>query len=298
MTARAATRAGSTSPNGDLGPRGRRARLLRGLFRGCVVAAAVWAAAVALLIAFRGALIYPFDPAPASPHGLPRVSAHEFPAADGTPVSAWIAPPGVAGHPTILYFMGNAGNLGRNRPRLGEFLLRGYGLAALEYRGGAGRPGTPGEAALVGDALALYDALDRLAGQAIPPQRRVIYGTSLGTGIAVQLAAARPAAGLVLETPFDRLCRVAEERLPLVPACLLMPDDRYDSLDLAPGLDLPVLILHGSADRVIPLARGRALHDAFLGEPRMIVYEGGRHNDLRLFGAGIETIEWIDSIMD
>lgn len=261
-----------------------------------LAAALAWTCAVAVLLLNRAAFIYPFDTGRASPDVLPRTEARYFTAADGTPLSAWIAAPSAEGRDVILYFMGNSGNLGDNAPRLTELLLRGYGLAALEYRGGAGRPGTPGEAALLADALALYDALDDLMGQAVAPGKRVIYGTSLGTGLAIPLAASRDAAALVLETPFDRLCHVAEDHFPIFPACLLMWADRYDSIDMAPRLDLPVLVLHGSADTLITPESARRLFDALPGPKRLIVYDGGNHNDLRLFGAGIDIADWLRSI--
>lgn len=271
-------------------------RALRLAARLALAAALLWAAAVAALLLFAPRLIYPFDPAPAEPGALPGAVAVTFPAADGTELSAWLAPPAAEGGPVLLYFMGNAGNLGRSVPGLREMLAAGYGLAALEYRGGAGRPGAPGEAALIADALALYDALDRLAGRPVPAARRVIWGTSLGSGLAVALAAEREAAALVLETPFDRLCAVAEHRFPLVPACTLMPTDRWDSAARAARLRLPVLILHGTADAIVPPERSAALLDVLPGPARRILYEGGNHNDLRLFGAGRDAIAWLRSI--
>jgi fermentation-respiration switch protein FrsA (DUF1100 family) len=188
--------------------------------------------------------------------------------------------------------MGNAGSLPSNAPRLTEFTARGYGVVALNYRGAGGAPGAPSEAALTADALALYD---RYADAGRPP---VLYGTSLGAALAVQLAARRPAAALILETPFARLCETAQHHYPLVPACLILPDERWESAEAIRQVDAPLLILHGDADQTIPLAHGQALFQAANGPKRMRVYPGGRHNDLRLHGAGADAIAFLHDVLD
>ena len=211
-------------------------------------------------------------------------------AADGTDLIVWHVAPR-AGLPTILYFMGNAGSLPSNGPRLTEFAARGYGIVALNYRGAGGAPGRPTQAALTADAVALYDAY--AAAERLP----VIYGTSLGAAIAVQLAARRPAAALVLETPFARLCETAQHHYPLVPACLILPDERWESAEAIRKVNAPLLILHGDADRTIPLAHGQALFEAANDPKRMRVYPGGRHNDLRLHGAPADTIAFLHDVL-
>ena len=259
--------------------------------------AVVWLTACIGLIVSARTLIYPFAPevSAAVPVGVPGARVETINATDGVKLTIWVVPP-KNGHPVILYFMGNAGSLPSSGPRLAEFALRGFGIAALNYRGAGGRPGSPTQIDLTADALALYDALDTLIGQPVPANRRVAFGASLGAGLAVQLAARRPVKGLVLEAPFSRLCEVAEIRFPIFPACHLLPYERWASADLIGQISAPVLILHGDADATIPVSQGRALFDAANRPKRMIVYPGGNHNDLRLYGAGIDTIKFIKGL--
>jgi fermentation-respiration switch protein FrsA (DUF1100 family) len=260
--------------------------------------AAVWLIACIGLIVFARTLIYPFAPdiSAAASVGIPGSRAQTITASDGLDLTVWITPP-QGERPVILYFMGNAGSLPSSSPRLAEFALRGFGIAALNYRGAGGMPGEPTQDALTTDAQALYDALDTLIGKPVPPSRRIAYGTSLGSGLAVQLAALRPVGGLILETPFNRLCEVAQIRYPVFPACLLLPYEHWASADLIGQIDAPILILHGDADRTIPLSQGQALFDAASEPKRLIIYPGGRHNDLRLHGAGIDAITFIEELV-
>ena len=112
----------------------------------------------------------------------------------------------------------------------------------------------------------------------------------------MKLAALRPVGGLILETPFNRLCEMAEIRFPVFPACLLLPYERWASSDLIGHVEAPVLILHGDADKTIPMSQGKALFDAAPEPKRLIVYPGGHHNDLRLYGAGVDAIIFIESL--
>ena len=259
--------------------------------------AAAWLIACVALIVFARTLIYPFQPgfSAVDPVGAPGMRAVRLGADDGVALTVWLAPPR-EGRPVILYFTGNAGSLPADGPLFEALAERGFGIAALNYRGAGGMPGKPSQEKLTADAVALYDALDRLVGQPVPPARRVIYGTSLGAALAVQLAARRPVQGLVLETPFNRLCEVAQIHYPLFPACLLLPYEHWASSDLIGRVDAPVLMLHGDADQIIPLAQGKALFAAAVEPKRLIVYPSGSHNILRELGAGDDAIAFIENL--
>ena len=238
---------------------------------------------------WRHDLIYPFDPTPFEPQhvSLPRADVVALPYGP----TIWRVAPH-PGKPVIIYFMGNIGNLGRNGPRIQEFAVRGYGLIAMTYRGGGGIAGTPSEAVLKADALRVWAALDDL----VPGTERVIYGASLGSGIATWLASeVSGERGLVLETPFTRLCDAIRTAAP-IPACTVMWDERYDSIDLIDRIGVPLLVLHGDADRVIPFAQGQHLYVAAAEPKTFIGYPGGHHNDLRLYGAGVDALAWIDGL--
>lgn len=252
---------------------------------------AVWAIVVAGMLVFRHALIYPFRdwPDARTVSGLPGAAARTFRTDDGVEVIYWHVAPR-QGQPTILCFMGNAGSLPSSAPRLREFALRGFGIAALNYRGAGGAAGHPDQQVLVADALALYDLLG--------DHRPVIWGTSLGAALAVQLAVRRPVRALILETPFARLCETAEHHYPLIPACLVLPDNRWPSIEVIRDVRAPVLVLHGDADRIIPLSHGKALFAAVPVRRQIIVYPGGRHNDLPLHGAGADIMAFLATLPD
>ena len=259
--------------------------------------AAAWLAACVGMIVFARTMIYPFQPgfSAAQPVGVPGARATTFSASDGTPITIWLVAP-AAGRPVVLYFMGNGGSLPSHAPLLAEIAGQGFGVVALNYRGAGGAPGKPSQAVLTADALALYDQLDAIVGAPVPATRRVLYGTSLGAALAVQLAAERPSAGLVLESPFNRLCEVAQFHYPIFPACLLLPYERWASGDLIGRLAVPVLILHGDADATIPLSQGRALFTAAREPKRLIVYPGAGHNDLYLHGSAADAIAFIEGL--
>ena len=241
-------------------------------------------------------VIYPFREAPAQPAGIPRTVAKLLPTEGNAPeIEVWIAEP-LGDKPVVVYFMGNAGNLAYSGPRINEFVVNGFGFAGMAYRGGGGRPGEPSEVALKADAHRLYRELDQLFEASVPPERRVIYGSSLGTGIATDLAASVVERGVILETPFSRLCDIAEHRYTAVPACLVMQNERYDSIEKIADIGSPLLIQHGERDEIIPFALGQRLFEAASEPKTFIGYPEGNHNDLRLFGAGIEAIQFMESL--
>ncbi len=150
--------------------------------------------------------------------------------ADGLSLLAWYLPPG-DGRPVIAYLHGNGGHIGYRTERLRWFARYGYGMLMAEYRGYGSNLGMPSEPGLIADGAA---ALDFLSGQGVAPNRLVIYGESLGSGVAVHLAAQRAIAGLILEAPFTSVAEVAQYHYSFIPAAALV----RDRFELA-GLDRP-----------------------------------------------------------
>jgi len=204
--------------------------------------------------------------------GLEGVEAVTLTMRDGTPVTAWYAE-AAPGRPTLIYFHGNAGNISGRADRFRQVLGSGFGLLAVSYRGFPGSGGTPSEADFTTDA---QDAFDWLASRT---SSIVIYGESLGTGVATRLAAERSAQALVLEAPFTATVDIAAATYPWVPVSYLM-QDQFLSREHIQRVDEPVLIVHGTADGVVPIAYGRQLYEV-AGEPkRMEVIEGAEHHNL------------------
>lgn len=205
--------------------------------------------------------------------GVPAQSLSRT-AADGTPLTMWWAPPREE-RPVVIYFHGNGGNLADRAPVFRDLVAEGYGLLALSYRGYAGSGGAPGEAGFAEDARAAYAAAKEFA----PAAGIVLFGESLGSGVAVRLAAERPTGGIILTAPFTGVEDRAAEIFWYLPVRLLLAD-RFRSRDLIGRVRAPLLILHGEADTVIPIAHGRALF-ALANEPKTLApFPGGGHDDL------------------
>jgi alpha-beta hydrolase superfamily lysophospholipase len=217
--------------------------------------------------------IYPFDARYANPAnaGIAGMRETHFRADDGTDLILWErdADPG---RPVILYLPGNAGNLLGRAGRFHELAGRGYGFVALSWRGQGGSGGKPDEALLSADGLMVYD---RIAG--LDP---VIYGESLGTAVAVKIAAQRVARGLVLESPFTSIPDLASVQYPGEDIRRLITQI-WDSAGLIGEVDEPLLVLHGSADRLVPIAQGEAIFaGARSTDKAMLRIEGQDHTGL------------------
>lgn len=185
-------------------------------------------------------------------------------AADRTRLHAWH----VKGDPLVIYFGGNAeevswmlDHVARRTPGLGWLLV--------DYRGYGSSGGSPSEPALTEDALRWYD---RFASHRI-----FLFGRSLGSGVAVQLAAARPVAGVVLVAPFDSLVEVGKRHYPFLPVHWMLKH-RFESVSLAPKITAPLLCIVASDDEIIPAAHAKRLYDAWGGDKRWVALEGAGHN--------------------
>ncbi|WP_137181683.1 alpha/beta hydrolase [Roseomonas sp. AR75] len=214
----------------------------------------------AALYALQDRLIYFPDPTPPPPPalvGLRGVEARTLRTADGVEILAWDVAARDARAPVVLYLHGNGGSLLHRAMRVQRFQREGWGALFVQWRGYGGNPGTPSEAGLSDDARA---GLAALQADGIAPSRIVLWGESLGTGIAVRLAAEQPEAvgAAVLESPYTSLLDLAKRHYPLLPASLLLRD-RFDSLSRIAEVRVPILILQGSRDTLVPPAMGRAL---------------------------------------
>ncbi len=197
--------------------------------------------------------------------GLHGVVVIPLIAADGIASTLWYAP-AQPGQPTLLYFQGNGGELSDRADRFAFYQSLGLGVAFLSYRGYGASRDAISEAGLIADATAAYDWL---AAQNIPPQHIALVGESLGTGVAVQLAAKRTVGAVTLEAPYTATVDIAAQLYWWLPVHLLMKD-QYRSIDHIAQIHAPLLIQHGTADQTIPFASGQRLFAA-AAEPKTFI---------------------------
>ena len=211
--------------------------------------------------------------------GFPQAEEHLLTTDDGEKVIVWHVP-ARAGHPVLLYFHGNGDFLAGFFGRFGDLIADGTGIVALSYRGYAGSSGQPSEQGLLRDAAAAYAFTVARYG----PDRIVVWGFSLGTGVAVALAAEQPVAKLILEAPYSSISDVAAAAFPIFPVRLVIRDPFHSDARIG-RVKAPLLIMHGARDPTIPIGFGERLF-ALAHEPKQFVrFPEGGHNDLDDYGA-------------
>jgi fermentation-respiration switch protein FrsA (DUF1100 family) len=247
-----------------------------------VSAFAAYAVLVGGIYAFQRHLLYFPDVSRPELGALAELGVREVnvTTADGVALLSWYLPPR-GGRPVIAYFHGNGGHIGYRTARLRRFAQDGFGVLMLEYRGYGSNPGSPTEAGLRADATAAVDFLEDCG---IRPNRLVLYGESLGSGVAVLLAVQRDVAGLILEAPFTSVAEVAQYHYSFMPASMMVRD-RFDSASRIGKVKAPILVLHGERDKIVPVRFGRALFEAAPEPKELWLAPEGGHEDLAQFGA-------------
>lgn len=210
-------------------------------------------------------------------------------------VSWFLAP--ADGMPVIVYFQGNAATIADRDFKVAPWHQAGYGVWLVGYRGYGGNPGFPTEDGLYADARA---ALTELANDGVRPDQIILYGESLGTGVATQMAwelskNGTPAKGLVLEAPFSAMGDAAQDHYPFLPARLLVKD-KFDSLSKIANIKTPLMIIHGARDRVVGQDHGRRLFAAASKPKTALWLEEAAHNNLYDFGVGGQVLEFFESL--
>lgn len=193
--------------------------------------------------------------------------------ADNLSLLAWYKP-ATPRQPTILLLHGNAGNIGYRMPLAREFITAGFGVLLLEYRGYAGNSGFPSERGLYTDGDAAMTFLHK---QGIGDKQIVLYGESLGTAVATQVATQYSVCALILQSPFISLASIAQRQYPWIP---LKPWDRFDTLSRIRNIHAPLLILHGTHDVLVPFDDALTLFQHAVEPKKMLEFPGRGHNDL------------------
>ena len=211
--------------------------------------------------------------------GFPQAEEVELTTSDRERVIAWHVPPR-GDKPVVLYFHGNGGSLKWRAERFARIVADGTGLLALSYRGYGGSTGRPSEAGLLRDAEAAY----AFATARNPAERLALYGESLGTGVAVALAAEHKVGKVILEAPFTSAVEIGAAAYPFLPVRLLM-HDQFRSDERIARVTAPVLVLHGARDTIVPISHGERLYALIAAPKKFVRFAEGYHGDLDQYGA-------------
>lgn len=224
-----------------------------------------------------------------SVQGVPEMSVVTVETGDGLEIQGWYKAPAAPEKPVVILFHGNGGHYGHRAFMAKPLMDADYGYLLAGYRGYGGNPGSPGEEAFYKDARLWINWL--IGAMNIPQRRIVLAGESLGTGVAVQMALEYPqVAGLVLMSPYTSLPDLAKRRYFFVPVDLLMKD-RFRNIDKMEDIWVPLLILHGKKDGIIPFSQAQSLYEKANMPKQFIAFPDAGHNDLYAHGAE-EKIRW------
>lgn len=253
----------------------------RWLRLGLLTIAGAYVVLGALAWFFQRRLIYFPSGGPVSPPPGPAwagLQTLDITTSDGVTLAAWYLPGERPG--TVLWLHGNAGNRGDRISILDGLRARGWGVLLPDYRGYGGSGGSPSEDGLYLDGEACLAWIETNA-----PGPVVYVGSSVGSGVAVELAKRKAPAGMILLSPFTSLVDVAQHHYRFLWVRPFIRD-RYESADKIGQVRCPLLVIHGNRDDIVPLSLGRALFDAG-NEPKTFVeIDGAGHNDLSLVAPG------------
>jgi fermentation-respiration switch protein FrsA (DUF1100 family) len=223
--------------------------------------------------------------------GLPDVEEISLETQDGVRLIAWYSP-ARGTKPTLLYFTGVGGCAGTRAEKIRRLRASGYGVFMLNYRRYGGSGGRPSEKKNVADAALAYDWLWT---HGLKPSDIVAYGESIGSGVATQLARLRPVKALVMEATFTSIVDVGRQVWWCLPLNLIMVD-QYRNLEHIKGVKVPLLIMHGARDNMIPVHQARHLY-AVANEPKKLaILPRGEHSNLYDCGAVERMRDFLDGL--
>ncbi|MGH8874050.1 MAG: alpha/beta hydrolase [Acidimicrobiia bacterium] len=248
------------------------------------VAALVIALLLGLLWAAQRRFIYlPGRDVPSVDGLLPGAESIRFTTEDGLELAGWFVPG--SGDVSVLVANGNAGTRADRASLARALVEQGMSVLLFDYRGYGGNPGSPSQEGLLADARAALGYLEERPGT--DPSRLIFFGESLGSAVVARLAVEQPPAGVVLRSPFASLAEVASVHYPGIPARLLLKD-RFEVVDVVARLEVPLLVVAGSDDSIVPPVQSRRVAEA-ARDGRLVMIDGADHNDLEL-AAGPELV--------
>jgi pimeloyl-ACP methyl ester carboxylesterase len=242
---------------------------------------------VVLLWALQRQLIYFPDSTPVPPAGDVVAGARDVTlhTSDGLELGAWFVPadPAKDTSMAVLFAPGNGGNRASRAGLAEELSDRGLAVLLMDYRGYGGNPGRPSEDGLAADADAAVAALQEAG---YPPHRTIYFGESLGSGVVAALQARHPPAGIVLRSPFTDLADVGAHHYPWLPVRALIRD-RFPVADLLSASDVPVTVIYGLRDSVVPPELSARVADQAPSLAERVVLAQADHNQPVMFGSRV-----------
>ena len=249
---------------------------------------------VALMYVFQRRFIYIPDKRTPDISKAPWADLLEIETADGLVLKSWWCPPKDGSKPVISFFHGNADNIETRIPKAEVFIEHGYGILLPEYRGYGGNSGNPTEEGLYHDARAHLNWL--IKDKNVTPENLILYGESLGSGVAVQMATEYEAKALILDVPYFSVLEMCRFRAPFIPFMHKLVKDHYRS-DLKIGtLNLPVFVGVGERDIVIPCRFGTKLFETANEPKKYMKYPKAGHLGIYNKGFGEDAINFIEAI--
>jgi fermentation-respiration switch protein FrsA (DUF1100 family) len=255
----------------------------------------LYIAMVAMLVVFQRSLLYLPDTYIHDPeqYGLSGFTDGFIKTTDGFLIQTWYKP-AQNGMPTIVYFHGNASHLGNRAGIYSELAGKGFGVLAVSYRGYGKSEGKSSEQGLYTDArTAILYVHNELK---IPLTNVIIFGESLGTGVAVQMASEYKIAGLVLQAPYTSIANRAAEIYWFIPVRLVLLD-KFDSLSKIRQVQAPLLIFHGELDATIPIEHGKKLFAAANSPKEAVFFSEIEHNNFDSSKIASKVLEFADKLI-
>ena len=216
----------------------------------------------------RNFLYFPFGKILIIPEDFQEVNLKD---ADGTNIYGWYSP-AQKGQKTILYFHGNAGNLMGRSDRFEKFAMQ-YGVMAISYRGYAKSGGEPSQEGFFQDA---DSAFEFLKSKNIPSKDIILFGESIGSAVAINLASKHDFGAIILEAPFSSTLSMAKNNYWFLPVSLILKD-RFESDKIASKVSAPVLIMHANKDYIVPFEEGEKLFELFNSRKKFVAIDGDFH---------------------
>lgn len=258
-----------------------------GFLKGFLILAALLYVAAGVILFFKQEqFLFPAETERVAPT-FDWIEAYDLPTPDGEKIVTWYAPPTGPSCPTLVFFHGNGSRIDFASGRYLRAREAGLGTLAISYRGYSGSTGAPSEKGLHIDSETAWKWLTEEKG--VSPDQIILHGHSLGTGVAVQLAARHTPRALILESPFASMQSTAQHHVKFFPVSWIIKHP-FRSDKFIGKVKAPILMAHGTMDRVVPYSQSQKLIK-LAPEPKTFVsFEGGNHNSLPAMGLYEKTI--------